>query len=75
MSPDGVLNCLEHTLPCSEFLRAHFAVCRRQDNSDSQAQEHEGHALSTKTLKSHVTRDYTVFSALRQGQLRLCNPS
>ena len=29
---------------------------RWQDNSDSQAQEREGHALSTKTLRSHVTQ-------------------
>ena len=44
VSPDGTLNRLEHTLPCSKFLRAHFAVRRRQDSSDSWAQEREGHA-------------------------------
>ena len=60
MSPDGVLNCLEHTLLCSKFLKAHFVVRWWQDNSDSWAQEREGHTLSTKTLRSHVTRDYTV---------------
>ena len=57
MSPDGALNHVEHTLPCSMFLRAHFAMCRRQDNSDSWTQEYEGHALSTKTLRSYVTRE------------------
>ena len=60
MSPDGALNRLEHTLPCSKFLKAHFAVHWQQDNSGSWAQEREGHTLSTKTLRSHVTRDYTV---------------
>ena len=37
---------------------------RRQDNSDSWAQEHEGHALSTKTLRSHLLENYTVFNEL-----------
>ena len=41
----------------------------QQDNkSDNQAQKHEGHMLSTKPLRSHVTSDYTVFIALWQGQ-------
>ena len=61
MTPDGALNHLEHTLPCSKFPRAHFAVRRQQDNSGSQKQEHKGYTLSTKTLRSHVTRDYMVF--------------
>ena len=60
MSPDGALNHSEHTLSCSKFLKAHFAVRWQQDNSDSWAQERESHMLSTKTLRSHVTRDYTV---------------
>ena len=38
------LNRVEHTLSCFKFLRAHFAVRRRQDSSDSRAQEREGHA-------------------------------
>ena len=50
MSPAGVLNRVEHTLLCSKFLRAHFAVHRQQDNSDSRAQEREGHVLGTKTV-------------------------
>ena len=36
-----------------------------QANTDSWTQECKGHVLSTKTLRSHVTRDYTVFNALR----------
>ena len=40
----------------------------QQDNSDIRAQEHEGHALVTKTLRSHITKDYAVFNVLRQGQ-------
>ena len=56
MSPDDVLNCVKHTLPCNKFLNAHW----RQDNNDSRAQERKDHMLSTKTLKSHATRDYTV---------------
>ena len=62
MSPDSALDHLEHILPCFKFLRAHFAVRRRQDNSDSRAHEREDHMLNTKTLKSHITRDYTVFN-------------
>ena len=57
MSPDGTLYRIEHTLPCSKFFRAHFAVRRWQDSGDSQAQEHEGHAVSTKTVRSHVTQE------------------
>ena len=59
MSPDGALNHVEHTLPCLKFLRAHFAMRRRQDNSDSQAQE-QGHTLNTKTLRSPLLGNYTV---------------
>ena len=44
VSPDCTLNRVEHTLPCSKKLRAHFAVRRRQDGSDIRAQEREGHA-------------------------------
>ena len=54
MSPDSTLNRKKHTLLCSKFLRAHFAKRRQQD---SRAQEHKGYALSTKTHKSHVTRE------------------
>ena len=62
VSPDGALNRVKHTLPCVKFLIA-------QQSSDSRAQEHEGQALSTKTFRgSHITRDYTVFNALGQGQ-------
>ena len=50
-----------HTLPSNKFFNA-------QQSSDSRAQEHEGHVLSTKTFRSHVTRDYIVFNALGQGQ-------
>ena len=56
VSPDGTLNCWEHTLPCLSFLE-HTAVHWRQDNSDSWAQECEGYALSTKTLRSHLLRN------------------
>ena len=61
VSPDGALNRVKHTLPCVKFLNA-------RQSSDSWAQEREGHALSTKTFRSHVTRDYTVFNTLGQGQ-------
>ena len=37
--------------------RAHFAMRRRQNISDSQAQECEGHMISFKTLRSHGTRE------------------
>ena len=57
MSPAGALNCVKHTLPHIKFF-----------DDDSRAQEHEGHALGTKTLRSHITRDYAVFNVLRQGQ-------
>ena len=46
------------------FLRAHFAMHRWQDNSDSRAQEPESHALRTKTFRSHLLGNYTVFNAL-----------
>ena len=55
-------------MSCSKFLRAHFVVCRRKDNSDSWVQEHEGHTLSIKTLRSHLLENYTVFNEL---ELRL----
>ena len=61
VSPDGVLNRVKHTLPCVKFLNV-------RQSSDSRAQECEDHVLSTKTFRSHVTRDYTVFNALGQGQ-------
>ena len=61
MTPDDAANRLEHTLLCSKFPRAHFAVRWQQDNSNSREQEREGYTLSTKTLRSHVTRDYVVF--------------
>ena len=61
VSPDGALNRVKHTLPCVKFLNA-------RQSSNSRAQEHEGHALSTKTFRSHVTWDYKVFNALGQGQ-------
>ena len=49
------LNRLEHTLLCFRFLKAHISMRRQQDNSNSRAQECEGHVLSTKTLRSHIT--------------------
>ena len=55
MLPDGALNRVKHTLLCVKFLNA-------RQSSDSWAQEREGHALSTKTFRSHVTRDYTVLT-------------
>ena len=61
VSPDSALNRVKHTLPCVKFLNA-------RQSSDSRAQEREGHTLSTKTFRSHVVRDCTVFNALRQGQ-------
>ena len=57
MSPDGALNHVEHTLLSSKFFRAHFAMRGQQDNSDGQAQECEGHVLSTKTVRSQVTME------------------
>ena len=46
-APDGTLNHVEHTLPCSKFLRAHvLCMHRRQDNSNSQAEECKGHTLN-----------------------------
>ena len=61
---------------CIKLCKAHFAGRASsflmhtwwQDNSDSRKQEQEGHALSSKTLRSHITRDYTVFNTLGQGQ-------
>ena len=55
--PDGALNRIKHTLPCVKFLNA-------QQSSNCQVQEHEGHKLSNKTLRSHITRNYTVFNTL-----------
>ena len=57
MSPDGALNHVKDTLPCIKFLNA-------RQSSDSRAQECKGHTLSTETLRSHVTRDYTVLTHL-----------
>ena len=54
MSPDSALNRIEHTLLCSKFPRAHFAVHRQQDNSDSRAQERESHRLALKHLLDHT---------------------
>ena len=42
-------------------------MCRQQDNSNSLAQECKGHALSTKTLRSHITRELQD-NALRQSK-------
>ena len=49
LSSDSALNCLVHTLSCSKFLRAHFLMRKRQNNSDSWAQEPEDYELRTKT--------------------------
>ena len=61
MQPDGTLNHVKHM---------HFAVHRQQDNSDSRAQECEGHALSTKTLRSHLLWNYTVFIVTHSGKAK-----
>ena len=46
---------------------AHLAAA----NSDSRAQEHKGHVLSAKTVRSHVTRDYNMLRQANNG--RDCN--
>ena len=48
----------------------------RQNNSNSRTQEHENHMLSNKTLRSHVTRDYTflIHSGKANKIPRKCDP-
>ena len=65
MSPAGVSNHVKHTLQSAKF---HMHTWRQDNKSDNRAQKCKGHTLSTKTLRSHVTRDYTVFIALGQGK-------
>ena len=58
-----VLNCVKLLCHVLNFLMHIW----RQDNSNSQTQEHEGYVLSTKTHRSHITRDY-MHDLLGQGQ-------